>query len=135
MRKHTIDMNTPKTDTELTKELIELFYAHSIPVLQVHPESKIPMWKKWQDITVESSRKAIDLSIKSNFGIVNGPIDDKTTVCTIDFDCFNKTIKSPMTSLSKRNSVKSSRELIMMVPMHQALVRTTACSSTPSTRK
>ena len=102
MRKHTIDMNISKQEKEFTKELIEKFYARNIPVLQVHPESKIPMWKKWQDITVELSRKAIDVSVESNFGIVNGPIDDTTTVFTIDFDCFNKTTKSYDQSIQRK---------------------------------
>ena len=67
MRKNTIDMKVSKQETELTKEMIEPFYTHNIAVLQVHPESKIPLWKKWQDTTVDMSRKSINFSINSNF--------------------------------------------------------------------
>ena len=95
-------MKISKNDTELAKVIIEQFHAHNIPVVQVHPETKIPMWKKWQDTTVDKSKKSIDFSINSNFGIINGPIDDKTTVFTIDFDCFNKTTKSYDQSIQKK---------------------------------
>ena len=102
MRKNTIDMRVSKQETEFTKEMIETFYTHNIPVLQVHPESKLPMWKKWQDTTVARSRKSIDFSVNSNFGIVNGPIDGKTTVFTIDFDCYNKATQSYDQSIQKK---------------------------------
>ena len=99
--------NTKEMKSEsqtIVSSTVNYFLNQNVPIIQIKKNTKIPCWKKWEETTVEYSKKHINLGIESNYGILTGPIDENTTIISLDFDAFNNKTKVYDESISKKKN-------------------------------